>query len=263
MRTCGAFGEENRTRKSIFHNGLWMVTTIQDLQLPIHRTEQFIVSTSSQIHSAEAMATSILATLRSPLSTILSQRCIPKYIAATRRFSISRPNRQDLSEMKLMDRLTLKGRNILVTGGSRGIGFAVCKAVAHLGGNVAVIDSLSKPVEEFRTLSKNYGAKTFYQSADVTDQKSLESAFSNAVKEIGPFQGCVPAAGIALDKPLSDHDWDESLKVLMVNTMGTFWTTKLVADHMREHGQGGSIVMIASVAAQGIKVCCNNTYRRC
>lgn len=43
------------------------------------------------------------------------------------------------------------------------------------------------------------------------------------------------AAGIALDKPFADHGWDESLKVLMVNTMGTFWSTKLVADHMSEH----------------------------
>lgn len=164
--------------------------------------------------------------------------------------------------MRLMDRLTLRDRNILVTGGGRGIGFAICKAIAELGGNVAVIDALSKPVDEFHTLRKNYGTKTFYQSADVTDQKSLESAFLNAAKEIGTFQGCVPAAGIALDKPFADHSWDESLKVLMVNTMGTFWTTKLVADHMREHGQGGSIVMIASVAAQGIKVCYNNDSKR-
>ncbi len=36
--------------------------------------------------------------------------------------------------------------------------------------------------------------------------------------------------------------------------MGTFWTAKLVSDHMAEHREGGSIVMIASIAAQGIKI---------
>ena len=173
---------------------------------------------------------------------------------AKRSFSFSRSNREDLSNVKITDRMSLKGRNILITGGGRGIGFAICKAIAQLGGNVAVIDALSEPVEEFHTLGDKFGTKTFYQKADVTHQHSLESAFSTAAKEVGPFQGCVPAAGIALDKPLADHGWNESLKVLMVNTMGTFWTVKLVADHMREHGQGGSIVMIASVAAQGIKV---------
>jgi sorbose reductase len=175
------------------------------------------------------------------------------YGVAQRNFSISKINRQDLSDVKITDRMSLKDRNFLITGGGRGIGFAICKAITQLRGNVAVIDALSEPVEEFHTLGDKFGTKTFYQKADVTDQQSLESAFSSAVKSIGPLQGCVPAAGIALDKPLADHGWDESLKVLMVNTMGTFWTVKLVADHMREHGQGGSIVMIASVAAQGIK----------
>ena len=154
--------------------------------------------------------------------------------------------------------MSLKDRNVFVTGGGRGIGFGICKAIAQLGGNVAVIDALPEPVEEFHTLETKYGTKTFYQSADVTQRQSLESAFSEAAKVIGPFQGCIPAAGIALDKPIADHMWAESQRVLMVNTMGTFWTVKLMADHMREHGAGGSIVLIASVAAQGIKVSRND-----
>ncbi|KAK3715522.1 hypothetical protein LTR37_007010 [Vermiconidia calcicola] len=162
--------------------------------------------------------------------------------------------REDLSDVKVTDRMSLKGRNIFVTGGGRGIGFAICKAIAQLGGNVAVIDALPEPVEEFHTLEKKYGTKAFYQTADVTKENSLGSAFKDAESELGEFHGCVPAAGIALDKPLADHKWDESLRVLMVNTMGTFWTVKLMADHMAKHGQGGSIVMIASIAAQGNKI---------
>lgn len=73
-----------------------------------------------------------------------------------------------------MDRLTLRGHKIFVTGRGRGIGFAICKAVALLGGDVAVIGALSKLVEEFHTLGKIYGDKTFYQKADVTGSKISE-----------------------------------------------------------------------------------------
>ena len=148
----------------------------------------------------------------------------------------------------------MKDRTVLVTGGARGIGFAICKAVAQLGGNIAVIDALPEPVEEFHTLGDKYGVKAFYEQADATQQSSLESAFNSTLEKSGGFQGCVTAAGVALDKPFSSHTWQEARRVLDVNVMGTFWTAKLVADHMAESGKGGSIVMIASIAAQGIKV---------
>ena len=173
---------------------------------------------------------------------------------AFRSFTASRSRREDISEVKVSDRLGLQGKSVLVTGGGQGIGFAISKAIAQQGGNVAVLDALPEPVEEFHALSKKYGIKTFFQRADVTKQGSLESGFDAAVKEIGPLQGCVPAAGIAIDKPIAETNWEEALRVLEVNTLGTWGTAKTFAAHVRSHGQGGSIVMIASVAAQGVKV---------
>ncbi|KAK3670800.1 hypothetical protein LTR78_009244 [Recurvomyces mirabilis] len=148
----------------------------------------------------------------------------------------------------------MKGKSVLVTGGGRGIGFAICKAIAQMGGNIAVLDSLPKPVDEFDQLESRYGVKTSFTQADVTKQSSLEAGFKLAVDNVGPFQGCVPAAGIAVDKPFLEQTWDEATGVLNVNVLGTFWTAKLMTAHMQQHGQGGSIVLIASIAGQGIKV---------
>lgn len=134
-----------------------------------------------------------------------------------RNFSASRSVRQDISEIPTSDRLSLKGRTVLVTGGGRGIGFALCKAVAQQGGNVAVVDALPEPVEEFHALAEKYSIKTFFQRADVTKQESLESAFSSAVDKLGPLTGCVPAAGIAIDKPIGETTWEEALRVLEVS----------------------------------------------
>lgn len=172
----------------------------------------------------------------------------------SRVFSTSYQKNEDIRDIKPSSRLGLKGHSVLVTGGGRGIGFAISKAIAQEGGNVAVLDTLPEPVEEFYTLASTYGVKTTFQRADVTQQKSLESGFLKAVQEIGELRGCVPAAGVALDKPIGETSWEEARKILDVNVLGTWGCCKIFAEHVRQHGKGGSLVLIASIAAQGIKV---------
>ena len=111
----------------------------------------------------------------------------------------------------------LRGRNYIVTGGAQGIGFAVTRAICEMGGNVAVMDIQEKPVEEFRTLGQRFGTKTIYFRADVTVQDSLNAVFEQIVREFGSIHGCVPAAGIAIDKPFVDQTWDEFTRIQDIN----------------------------------------------
>lgn len=111
----------------------------------------------------------------------------------------------------------LRGRNYIVTGGAQGIGFAATRAICEMGGNVAVLDIQSKPVEEFSTLPSKYGSKAVYIQTDVTKQESLTAAFDKAVEALGSIDGCVPAAGIAIDKPFVDQTWDEFTRIQDIN----------------------------------------------
>ncbi|KAF7557556.1 hypothetical protein G7Z17_g574 [Cylindrodendrum hubeiense] len=140
-------------------------------------------------------------------------------------------------------------RNYVVTGGAQGIGFAVTRAICEMGGNVAVMDIQAKPVDEFSTLSKKFGAKAVYIQTDVTEESSLNAAFAQALLELGSIDGCVPCAGIAIDKPFVDQTWDEFTRIQNINVRGTFFTAQLVAKHMIERGSGGSMVLIASQSA--------------
>lgn len=158
------------------------------------------------------------------------------------------------AEIKLTDRLSMKGKTVLVTGGGRGIGLAICKAIAQLGGNIAVVDALPQPLKDFHELSDDYDIRAMYERVDVTVQSSLESGFESVVQQTGGIHGCVTAAGITLERPFSDHTWGECQRLLNVNVMGTFWAARLAADHMKARGDGGSLVMIASLAAQGVIV---------
>lgn len=77
----------------------------------------------------------------------------------------------------------------------------------------------------------------------------MTKSFEDVVSDFGGIHGCVTAAGIVLDKAFLDHQWDETLRVQVVNTMGTFFTAQLAAKQMVKQGTPGSIVMVASIAA--------------
>lgn len=111
----------------------------------------------------------------------------------------------------------LRNRNYIVTGGAQGIGFAVTRAICEMGGNVAVMDVQTQPVEEFQSLSQRFGVKTVYIQTDVTKQDSLNSGFEKALEELGSIEGLVPAAGIAIDKPFIEQTWDEFTRIQDIN----------------------------------------------
>lgn len=92
---------------------------------------------------------------------------------------------------------------------------------------------------------------THFFQTDVTEEQSLTKSFQDAINAVGDLHGCVTAAGITLDKPFQEHTWEESRRILEVNCIGTFFGAQLAAKQMEKQGSGGSILTIASIAAQG------------
>ena len=86
-----------------------------------------------------------------------------------------------------------------------------------MGGNVAVLDIQKQPVDEFNTLSEKFSTKTIYIQTDVTSEESINAAFDKALQEFGSIDGCVPAAGIAIDKPFLDQTWAEFTRIQDIN----------------------------------------------
>jgi sorbose reductase len=160
--------------------------------------------------------------------------------------------------------LNLTGKNFVVTGGGRGIGYATTRAIAEMGGNVVVLDVLPKPVDDFASLSKDFGAKTLYIFADVTSDQSSSKGFEQAVNELGSIDGMwvpysnfntswsyvrVTAAGIALDKPFLQYSRAEVSRIMDINVDGIFLAAKLAAEQTGKQNTDGSIVMIASICS--------------
>lgn len=86
-----------------------------------------------------------------------------------------------------------------------------------MGGNVVILDIQEKPVEEYKTLSENFGAKTKYIKTNVMVEAELNDSFAKAIEFLGSLDGLVPCAGIAIDKPFTEQTWDEMTKIQELN----------------------------------------------
>ena len=135
---------------------------------------------------------------------------------------------------------------IMVTGGARGIGRAVCRILASEGARVAVVDLLD---DEGRALVDEIAAQggdAGYFHLDVSDEDQVEAAIAGVIKMFGPPDVLVNNAGIGgANKPthlVTEDEWD---KVMAVNVKGPFFCTKHIIPVMRANG-GGSIVNISS-----------------
>jgi NAD(P)-dependent dehydrogenase (short-subunit alcohol dehydrogenase family) len=144
----------------------------------------------------------------------------------------------------------LEGRAALVTGGTRGIGAAICRALAAQGANIAA--GYSRDSEAADRLCSDLAAANVEAS---THQGNIASADDcrRTVKEVldrhGRLDILVNNAGITSDKTvfkMSDEDWQ---KVLDVNLSGAFYLSKAALEHMVDRGTG-RIINISSIIGQ-------------
>ncbi|KAI8277866.1 NADP-dependent mannitol dehydrogenase [Colletotrichum sp. SAR11_57] len=96
--------------------------------------------------------------------------------------------------------------------------------------------------------------------SDVTNYDILKETFSNIVKDFGRIDGLVTAAGICPDEPFLQRSPESVAKCMNINVLGTYYAAQLAAAQMASqeptdfNPRGGSIVMIASIAAKGAVV---------
>jgi 3-oxoacyl-[acyl-carrier protein] reductase len=139
----------------------------------------------------------------------------------------------------------LSGKVAVVTGGARGIGLSIAKALAQSGAAIAVWDVLEEAAQESARAIEALGVKSCARRVDVTKAEEVEKATAETVEALGSIDILVNNAGITRDGMflrMEESDWE---LVLAVNLKGAFLCTKSVARRMRK--TGGSIVNIASV----------------
>ena len=149
----------------------------------------------------------------------------------------------------------LEGKNVLVTGGSSGIGQAIAVRFAEYGANVA-INYLRRPEEAADTEEQvqacvakvqREGVRDVLVGADVSNEDEVVRMVAEAVGQLGGIDVLVNNAGIQISRPsneLSSGDFD---KVLAVNLRGAFMCAREAIRHWLDEDKPGSIVNVSSV----------------
>ncbi len=143
---------------------------------------------------------------------------------------------------------------IIVTGGSRGIGAAICRRLAADGYAVAVnYAANAKAAEATVGEIKKSGGRAGAFQADVANPAQIPRLFDEATQALGPLAGLVNNAGVSgRFARLEDRDVEELTQLFAVNAMGTILACKEAVLRLstKRGGSGGSIVNISSIAAR-------------
>lgn len=142
----------------------------------------------------------------------------------------------------------LSNKRAVVTGGGTGIGLAMAVALAEAGAKVEIWGRRQEKLDEAVAAHPELGLLT--RSVDVADRAAVEAGFTAAAEELGGLDTVVANAGVgAGGKKYEDVDEEHFQKILSVNLEGVFWTIQAAANKMRDLGNGGSIITVASLAA--------------
>ena len=147
-----------------------------------------------------------------------------------------------------MDQFSLRGKNAIVTGASRGLGRTFATALARAGADLAVTARDPSALSETCADIEAIGRRAIPISLDVRDQTNITRAIDQAHRAFGAIHILINNAGCNVRKRALDVTWDDWNLVLDTNLRGTFFVAQAVARHMisREYGR---IVNIGSVTS--------------
>jgi 3-oxoacyl-[acyl-carrier protein] reductase len=146
---------------------------------------------------------------------------------------------------------SLAGRTALVTGGSRGIGAAVCRALAAAGAAVAINcrEKIGR-AEQLAGEIGQQGGRAIVVAADVSHAGAVGAMIERVTAGLGPIDILVNNAGIAITRGVDDLTEDDFDRTILVNLKSAFLCTQAVLPSMRAR-KWGRIVNISSGAARG------------
>lgn len=146
--------------------------------------------------------------------------------------------------------MKLQGKVALVTGGSRGIGAAVCRALAAEGATVAVNyrSGEAQAAEVVRDIQQNGGTAKALRG-DVADFGEAQALIQQTVEQLGGLHILINNAGIARDKLIFNMEPNDWLDVMRVNFGGVFNCTKASLQHFMST-RDGVIVNVSSVMGE-------------
>lgn len=143
-----------------------------------------------------------------------------------------------------------EGKTVVITGGNKGIGYAIAERFAQEGANIALA-SIEKQVHDAATqLASATGASVMPLVCNVANVSEVKKIYSDVNSEFGGMDISIQNAGIitiAAVEDLTEKEWDDTMDV---NTKGVFLCCQEAIRYMRKSGNGGKLINTASGQAR-------------
>lgn len=143
----------------------------------------------------------------------------------------------------------VKGKNAVVTGSSRGLGFGMAECLVKAGVNVVIANRTEEEGEKAKKTLSQYGTKVLAIPTDVSDKSSVENLVSSAMDAFGVIDILINNAAVINRGPIAtmeESSWDQ---VIDINLKGYFLCAQAVFEQMKKNG-GGKIINIASIRSR-------------
>ena len=134
----------------------------------------------------------------------------------------------------------LDGKVAVVTGGTRGIGFATVKKFLENGAKVFLLgskkESVDKAINKLREINDNYEVDG--DCPNLTDLSSVEKTFSHVIEKYGKIDILVNNAGMSSMDKIYDYKEENFKKIIDLNVNAVFNCSRAVVDYMKKNGGG-------------------------
>lgn len=145
----------------------------------------------------------------------------------------------------------LKGKVVIITGASKGIGRALSLQLASQGARLALLARSEKELWEVQKMAESVGGKCLAFKGDIAEERFVNEAVAATVKEYGTVDFVINNAGFGVFKPSDEINAAEWDSVFATNVKGTFLVSNAVIPVMKKN-KSGHIINIASDVAKRV-----------
>jgi NAD(P)-dependent dehydrogenase (short-subunit alcohol dehydrogenase family) len=146
-------------------------------------------------------------------------------------------------------RMNFKGRTVLITGGSRGLGLVIARQFAHEGARLALLARDGEELERARQHLFDYGSDVMVAACDVRQQNDVRRAIDEVLGQYGSIDVLINNAGVIQVGPMENMRVRDFEDALATHFWGPLYTMMAVVPHMKQRG-GGRIVNVSSIGGE-------------
>jgi len=145
-----------------------------------------------------------------------------------------------------------EGRTAVISGGAEGIGYSIAKALGERKMNIVLADIDKENLLKSTAKLESLGVPVLATLLDAADEMQWKSVAKQAIEKFGKVHMVVNNAGVGGDSgPIENQKTEGWQWALGVNLMGVVYGAKTMTPLIKEHGEGGWILNVASMAGMG------------